>query len=115
MEVIFPSNDAARRCSSMALLAERWGSDVAPQIAQRLTELAAVDDLADLQSLLGRRFRRLDGRLSDCASLECNSGVAVVVRQLAAPNGPNPTGELRVERVLVVSIGGGELKRSKRR
>lgn len=115
MEVNFPSDDDARRCSSMALLVQRWGVDAALQIAQRLTELDAVDDFTDLQSLLGRRFRRLDGRLSGCALLECDSGIALVVRQLAGPNGASGTGGSRIERVLVVSIGGGELKRSNSR
>ena len=110
MDVTFPTADAARLCSSMKLLQRRWGVVAAPQIAQRLAELAAVDDLPDVQMLLGSKFRWLDGRRRSRASLGCDCGVDLVVRALPANAGSPLAGVARVERVLVVSVGGERLR-----
>lgn len=66
MDVRFRSRDLLRLCNDHIALKGRWGPRAASALAQTLHELAALEDLADLETL---PYIRLQRRREDGAVL----------------------------------------------
>ncbi len=80
MEIRFDREELGSVCNSKAALMRRWGSERGAVVAQRLSELHALDRLADLEYLphidAEPRRRR--------TSVAAGPDLAIIVREEAA-------------------------------
>ncbi|HEY1334658.1 MAG TPA: hypothetical protein VGF31_10415 [Myxococcaceae bacterium] len=80
MEIRFAREELGSVCNSKAALMRRWGSERGAVVAQRLSELHALDRLADLKHLPHIEVRRARRRTSIAAGPD----LAIIVREEAA-------------------------------
>lgn len=94
MDLRFLSHDLQRLCNRHRAMTARWGAERAAQVAQRLQELDAVDQLGDLELL--PYIRVVPGEGANELLVDDGNGIRIrlVVEPERNPEGEDPTWRL---------------------
>jgi len=107
MELSYQSGKIEKLCTSWRDMQRQLGPQMASRLAQRMAELIAVDNLADLGKLPGPRCHELTGPRAGQLSVDLVHPRRLILKPTRMPPPSKPGGGLdwaRVDAVTIVEI-----------
>jgi proteic killer suppression protein len=104
MELGYRSRRVQKLCASRAEMERRLGSAMAAKLAQRISELLAVESLADLATLPGPRCHELGVDRDGQISLDLVHPMRLIIEPANDPPPTKADGGLNWKRVTAVVI-----------